>query len=103
MSKSKAITYAELTEFLAHLGYAADAKQSGEGYTVFQHPHRALPVVLQNFKPRTAIRPIYLVGINRTLKESAPAEAQEFEAWLDSRMARGIVAYRCVRARFIEF
>ncbi len=89
MAKPKGITYVELTDFLAHLGYSPDAKQSGEGYTVFQHPHRTLPIVLQNFKSRTTIRPIYLVGINRILKESAPSEAQEFEAWLDSRMPLG--------------
>jgi hypothetical protein len=89
MAKSKAITSAELTEFLAHLGYTRDPKQAGEAYTVFQHPYRALPIILQNFKPRIAIRPIFLAGIKAILKESAPAEAQEFETWVESRMPLG--------------
>lgn len=57
MAESKAITAAELVEFLARLGSTPDAKQSGEGYTVFQHPHRALPIILHNVEPRTSEEP----------------------------------------------
>jgi hypothetical protein len=89
MAKSKAITYSELVEFLAHLGYTRDPAQSSDTYTVFTHPGRSLPLFLQVFKPRTPIRPIFLVTIKGILKDSAPTEAEEFEAWLESRMPLG--------------
>ena len=74
-----------MVTILARLGYVPDPGQSAEGYIVFQHPGRSIPIVLQAFKARTRIRPIYLAGIKGILDETAPAAAEEFQAWLDGR------------------
>ena len=89
MAKSKAVNYGELVQVLTGLGYSPDPDQSAEGYTVFRHPGRPLPIILQSFKARTPVRPIYLVGIRRILAESAPAEAAQFESWIEGRMSPG--------------
>ena len=89
MARPKSVTYSELVAILARLGYAPDPGQSAEGYTVFQHPGRSMPIVLQTFNARTAIRPIYLAGIKGILEETAPSAAEEFQAWLDGRASAG--------------
>jgi hypothetical protein len=89
MAKPKSVTYSELVAILARLGYVPDPGQSAEGYTVFQHPGRPIPIVLQTFKAGTAIRPIYLAGIKGILDETAPSAAEEFQAWLDGRISTG--------------
>jgi hypothetical protein len=89
MAKQKAVTYAELVRKLRQLEYAPDPKQSAEGYTVLRHPGRQIRIFLPALKDRTPVREIYLVGVKRILAESAPAAAQEFEAWLDGRGSRG--------------
>jgi hypothetical protein len=89
MAKPQSVIYSELIAVLARLGYAPDPGQSAEGYTVFQHPGRSIPIVLQEFKAQTPIRPIYLAGIKGILEETAPAAAEEFQGWLDGRVATG--------------
>jgi len=84
------VTYAELVNALARVGYVPEPEQPAAGYNVFRHPGRSLPIILQAFKAGTPIRPIYLVGIRRILAESAPAEAAEFESWLESRTSRRV-------------
>jgi hypothetical protein len=88
-AKPKSVTDAELVAVLARLRYVRDPSQSAEGYIVFQHPGRSIPIVLQAFKPRTLIRPIYLAGIKGILEDTAPAAAEEFQAWLDGRVSSG--------------
>jgi hypothetical protein len=90
MANPRAVTYAELVDVLARLGYVPETEPPAAGYNVFRHPGRSLPVILQAFKARTPIRPIYLAGIRSILEESAPAEAAGFESWLETRTSRGV-------------
>lgn len=85
----KSVTFAELIATLAGLGYRVDPEQSAEGYSVYKHAARPLPIILQSFKPSAPVRPIYLVAVRNVLAENSTAEAEAFGAWLDGRAALG--------------
>lgn len=93
MAKRNTVTYAELVATLGRLGYPPDPEMSADTYTVFRHPSRRLRIILPALKDRTAVRAVHLVTVRHFLDESDPAEAREFEAWLDGhgiRLSRGL-------------
>ncbi len=80
MARAKPVTYAELAEALHRLGYKVDSKLSAEDHVTYRHRRRHLPIILQAFKPRAAIRPIYLAAVRHVLGENKAADGREFEA-----------------------
>jgi len=87
MGKSNEIRFAELAALLRRFGYALDPEQSAEDHFTFRHPDRPLRIILPAYRDNAAVRAVHLAVVRHVLTDGDPAEAREFEAWLDGRVS----------------